>query len=278
MQLTGPILPKGAVDTHFHLFGPASLYPYAPERTYTPADAGLDAYLALAESLGISRAVLVQPSPYGTDNRRLLDGLAASPIPMRGVVAVDPDITDTDLQTMHDAGVRAIRINLVFDSRAAIQTATILAPKLREMGWHIQFLVDVSTIADLGATVDRLELPVVFDHFGHVPVRLGTANPGFQTLLSLMRGGQAWVKASGAYRLFGSEATPSYSNVRPFFDAVVRANPDRVVWATDWPHSAIATAMPDDRLLVEMVLDWLGHDETLRAKVFARNAATLYSF
>lgn len=274
MQETGPILPQGTVDTHFHLFGPASHYPYAEGRGYTPADAGLDTYLALATSLGISRGVIVQPSPYGTDNRRLLDGLAAAPIPMRGVVAVDATIGDAELLAMHRLGVRAIRINLVFDASAAVQTATCLAPRLAELGWHVQFLADVSTCPEIEPVVRQLGLPAVFDHLGHVPAEKGVGDVGFQALLRLMSDGLAWVKASGLYRMSGQGAP--HADLRPFVDAVISAASDRVVWATDWPHSAIKVPMPDDAALTRQMMAWLGPD--LAQGVFVQNSATLYGF
>lgn len=243
---------------------------------YTPADAGLDDYLAMAGELGIARAVVVQPSPYGTDNRRLLDCLAQSPIPMRGVVAVTADITDAELAVMHEAGVRAIRINLVFDALAAVETAIKMAPRLRENGWHIQFLVDASTWPDMVDTVQALGVPAVFDHLGHIPAHKGTADPGFQAMLGLLRDGLAWVKASGMYRMTGQVAP--HTDVRPFLDGVVAANPDRVLWATDWPHSAIKVPMPKDTALAAKALDWLGADASLRDKVFVQNPVALYGF
>jgi 2-pyrone-4,6-dicarboxylate lactonase len=273
-----PLLPVGTVDTHFHLFGPARDYPYVPLRSYTPDNATMADYLAMARRLGIERAVIVQPSPYGTDNRRLLDGLAQSPIPMRGVVAVNSDISDTELASMHAAGVRAIRINLVFDAAAAVQTALDLAPRLREWGWHIQFLVDVSTLPNLATLVERLKVPVVFDHLGHVPARLGTMNAGFRAMLALLREGRAWVKASGTYRMAGPDAHAPYVDVRPFFDAVLRANPERVLWATDWPHSAIHVPTPDDAELAQMTLDWLGPDDALRHQICVQNPTAVYGF
>lgn len=274
MQDAGPILPQGTVDTHFHLFGPASRYPYAEGRGYTPADARLDAYLVLAKSLGISRAVIVQPSPYGTDNRRLLDGLAAAPIPMRGVVAVDASINDPELAAMHSLGVRAIRINLVFDAGAAVQTAIRLAPRLQELGWHVQFLADVSIWPEMEQVIRHLGLPAIFDHLGHMPAAKGVGDPGFQTLLQLMCDGLAWVKASGLYRMSG-QGSP-HSDLRPFIDAAISAAPDRVVWATDWPHSAIKVPMPDDATLARQIVDWLGPGLAQRA--FVQNAVTLYGF
>lgn len=281
MQGSGPerpVLPPGTVDTHFHLFGPETTYPYAAGRSYTPDDAGLDSYLSLARKLGISRTVIVQPSVYGTDNRRLLSSMAASPIDMRGVVVVDAGVTDAELAAMHALGVRAIRINLVFKAGEAIATAIKLAPRLRDLGWHIQFLVDVSTWPDIRRTVTALGVPAVFDHIGHVPAERTTNDRGFQNLLGLMQDGLAWAKLSGTYRMTQSPGKPPYPDVRPFFDAAIAANPHRVVWATDWPHTALRTPMPDDGDLADMALDWIGPDQTLRNAIFIQNPGQLYGF
>lgn len=281
MKTAGPnlMLPRGTVDTHFHMFGPATHYPYAESRSYTPADAGIDAYMLMAARLGISRSVIVQPSPYGTDNQRVLDGMAQSPIPMRGVVAVKADVTDAELIKMHSAGVRAIRINLVFDANAAVKTAIIMAPRLRELGWHIQFLVDVSVWDDMVVTVAQLGVPAVFDHLGHVPAAYSVKDPGFQKLLHLMQDGLAWVKLSGTYRMTQSAGGPPYADVRPFFEAAIGMNPSQVVWATDWPHSALShTPTPDDHDLADMTLDWIGADSALRSAIFVENPQRLYDF
>jgi len=271
-------LPKGTIDTHFHLFGPELLYPYVAHRQYTPDDARLGEYLAMASELGISRAVIVQPSPYGTDNRRLLDGMAECFIELRGVVTVNADISDAELSTMHEVGVRGARINLVFDEKAAVQTAISLAPRLRDLGWHIQFLADVSTWPDLTNIVRRLDLPVVFDHLGHVPARLGLSSPGFQALLALLCEGRVWVKASGMYRMSAQGARTPYAEVCPFFEAVVAANHERIMWATDWPHTSIHVPTPEDGALADMALDWIGPSHELRQAIFIENAKTFYGF
>lgn len=284
MQSSGPQsknafrLPSGTIDTHFHLFGPESLFPYANGRSYTPEDASLDRYVALANKLGISRAVMVQPSVYGNDNSRLLSGMAASPIEMRGVVVVDPTVTDAELAALHDQGVRGIRINLVFKAGQGIATALQLAPRLRELGWHIQFLVDISTWPEAPEVVKRLGVPAVFDHIGHVPVQRSVKDRGFQNLMSLLRDGPAWVKLSGTYRMTERCDLPPYPDVRPFFDAAIAANPHRLLWGTDWPHSSIHVPMPDDAALADMTLDWIGSDNALRRLVFVENPQQLYSF
>lgn len=269
-------LPAGTIDTHFHIFGPASHYPYAPDRTYTPPDASLAAYEHLAETIGIARGVIVQPSVYGTDNRRTLDALRESGMEMRAVAVIDKSMTDRDLEILDAQGVRGVRINLVFNQRESFGIAARLADMVRDLGWHLQFLADVSQIPGLARAVEALRLPVVFDHLGHVPTGKGIEDSGFQDLLALLRDGLAWTKISGAYR---STITPlpPYRDVTPFAQALITANPDHVLWGSDWPHPSIPVPMPNDGDLVDMTMDW-ATDETLQRKLFVTNAEALYGF
>jgi predicted TIM-barrel fold metal-dependent hydrolase len=269
-------MPVGAVDCHFHIFGPASAYPYAPNRSYTPPDAPLAEYEHLADMLGFTRAVIVQPSVYGLDNSRTLSAVKESRLPMRAVVVLAPEVSEAELDDLHRAGARGVRINLLFKAGLAIEAAARLADKIRGRGWHLQFLADVSQLADLQEFVRKLAVPVVFDHLGHVPTSKGPASPGFRALLALVRDGSAWVKLSGAYRVTG-KARPPYGDARPFVEALIEAGPTQLVWGTDWPHPAIPTAMPDDSDLLDMALDWLA-DETLRQRIFVANPERLYGF
>ncbi|WP_374379622.1 amidohydrolase family protein [Dongia sp.] len=270
-------LPAHAIDTHFHVFGPASRYPLAPGRTYTPSDAGLDAYEELASVLGFDRAVIVQPSVYGVDNRRTLSVLDQTTLPMRAVVVIDADITDAELDSLNKRGVRGARINLVFNPGESFALATRLADRIRDIGWHLQFLVDVSTIEDLALRVKALRIPVVFDHLGHVPTSKGICNAGFRDLLKLVTEGIGWAKLCGSYRFTRERGLPPYSDVFPFAEALISANPERVIWGTDWPHPSIPVPMPNDGDLTEMVLRW-ATDEALRRRIFVTNAETLYGF
>src|SRR5262249_2771906 len=149
------------IDTHFHIFGPAERYPYAPTRTYTPPEAGIAAYEHLAGTLGFSRAVIIQPSVYGTDNTRTLAAMTESRISMRAVVVIDDTITDRDLKSLNDQGVRGVRLNLIFNPGESFALATKLADRIRHLGWHLQFLVDASRTPDLAKRVEALRLPVV---------------------------------------------------------------------------------------------------------------------
>lgn len=269
-------LPAGAVDAHFHVFGPDEIYPFVPGRSYTAPPAPLEAYEQLARRIGFTRAVAVQPSIYGTDNRRTLAILRETTMPMRAVIAMDQPAPDSELARLHEVGVRGIRINLVFRGGGNIGNARALADRIRDLGWHLQFLADVSQMEGLASRMEALRIPVVFDHFGHVPAGKGIAEPGFRELLALMRAGIAWVKLSAPYRITTRRSTP-YVDVRAFAEALIEANPDRVLWATDWPHPAIPVPMPNDGDLAEMALSW-SPDPEIRRKLFVTNAERLYGF
>ncbi|MDQ0391606.1 amidohydrolase family protein [Labrys monachus] len=269
-------LPAGAVDCHFHVFGPESAYPYAPGRSYTPPDAPLLAYEELAGTLGFSRGVIVQPSVYGLDNRRTLEAVRRSRLPMRAVVVLDPEISDAELEALHRQGARGVRFNLLFKAGLTIEAAGRLAERIRPLGWHLQFLADVSAIEDLAGLVAGLGVPAVFDHLGHVPAAKGIADPGFQALLGLVREGRAWVKLSGSYRVTGRRHTP-YDDAAPFVSALVEAGPHQLLWGTDWPHPSIGVPMPDDADLVDMFGEWVT-DEALRQGIFVDNPERLYGF
>jgi 2-pyrone-4,6-dicarboxylate lactonase len=269
-------LPAGTVDCHFHVFGPEHAWPYAPGRSYTPPDATLADYETLADSFGIARSVIIQPSPYGMDNRRSLQAIADSRLPMRAVLVVEPGVSDNDLAEFHRLGARGVRLNLLFGAGLALETAQTLARRIQGLGWHLQFLADVSTLAGLTGFVERLGVPAVFDHLGHVPTHKGIRDVGFQNLLALVRDGLAWVKLSGTYRSTGLHATP-YVDTRPFIDALIEANPRQLVWGTDWPHPAIPVAMPDDADLVDQFDEWVD-DPAVRQSIFVDNPERLYGF
>ncbi|TCR71034.1 amidohydrolase family protein [Rhizobium sp. BK376] len=269
-------LPPGAVDCHFHVFGSEDRFPYASGRSYTPPDASIDDYQTLADTLGFSRAVIVQPSVYGLDNRRTLSFLRESRIPSRAVLVLDPGTSDGELEALHESGVRGVRVNLVFAAGLALEAASTLAGKIRGLGWHLQFLADVSQIEDLRGLVRRLDIAVVFDHLGHVPAQKGVADKGFQALISLVRDGNAWVKLTGAYRVTAMKTTP-YGDVRPFVEALIDANPKQLVSGTDWPHPSIPVPMPDDADLLDMSASWI-HGAELQQQIFVDNPERLYGF
>lgn len=273
-------LPVGSCDTHAHLFGPQESYPYQPNRSYTPPDASEASYRQLLNTLGFQRAVLVQPSVYGTDNGRMLATLTASlpddPIKWRGVAVVDSYVTDDELQKMHDAGVRGIRINLLFAGGVTFDDIVALADRIKALGWHIQCLVDISNFERLAERLGSLPVPCVIDHMGHQPTRLGIDSPGFRELLGLMADGRTWVKLTGPNRISALDAAP-FTDVEPFFQALRQTRQDRCLFGTDWPHVQLPGPMPNDGVLVDEFLRLIP-DQAGRQIILVDNPARLYGF
>lgn len=273
--------PPGACDTHFHLFGPVSRFPYAHGRAYTPPEAPLEAALRLHELLGFQRGVVVQGNAHGTDNSALLDALKREPKRLRGS-AIVPDTTGAaELKRMADAGVRALRFHHVSGaakskfSSIGIQAFEKLAPAMADLGLHMQMLIDSRDLPEVMPSFKNWKLPIVIDHLGQTAATQGINNPGFQAMRSLLAEGKIWVKLSGAYRI--SARFPDYPDARPFHDGLVAANPDQVVWGTDWPHPRLSEDMPDDGRLLDLFNAWTP-DAALRRKILVENPARLYGF
>lgn len=268
-------LPQGSVDCHAHVFGPYDRFPLTVPRSYSPPEASLDQYRAMLGVMGFDRGVLVQPSVHGTDNRAMVEALLADPLRLRGVAVVDPDIGEDELDALHAAGVRGLRINVLFAGGTELSATERLAARIAARGWHVQLLVDVGTMPDFGARFGAFPCPVVVDHMGHVgPGRAATA-PGFRGLLALLESGRAWVKLSGAYRV--TESGPPFADVAAVARELIAANPAQCVFATDWPHPSIRWAMPNDGDLVDLLADW-EPDEARRRAILIDNPQRLYGF
>lgn len=272
-------LPAGACDTHFHLFGPASRFPYAPERSYTPADAPLEALLRVHDILGIARGVVVQGNAHGTDCSALLDALQREPGRLRGAAIVGDSVSDAELRRMFDAGVRALRFHHMphgkgFSSHG-LKAFAALAPRMADLGLHAQFMMDVSALDEALPYFKNWKLPVMIDHMGNVDAAKGVNQPGFQLLCRQLAEGKLWVKVSGAYRI--SKQYPDYPDARPFHAALVQANPEQVVWGSDWPHPRLAENMPDTGHLLDLFNAWTP-DAALRRKILVQNPEKLYGF
>ena len=275
--------PPGACDTHCHVFGPADKFPYAADRSYTPPDAPLDKYLAMLATVGMSRGVLVQGSAHGADNSAMLDALSREPTRLRGVAVADETVPTAELKRWHALGVRGLRFNhffrdgqLHYRGGITLEAARKLAPVMQELGWHLQLWIDVKDLPDTIPILKAIGLPVVIDHMGRTDARAGIGTPGFQSLLRLIGDGGCWVKVSGAHRL--SERAPDYPDARPFYEALVRANPERLVWGSDWPHPRMDEAlMPDAGRLYDLFHDWTSDAET-RQRILVTNPVRLYGF
>jgi len=272
-------LPRGATDTHFHIFGPMAQHGFSKKRIYTPPDALLADWQRLAHALGVAHGVIVQPSVYGTDNAVTLANLKSMNGKWRAVVVIDDSITDKELEEMHAYGVRGIRFNVVDVAPAKgelpMHLVRRMAERIAPLGWHVQFLMHVDDYPDLEKMFDGFPTDIVIDHFGYMKASKGPDHPGFQAFLRLLKGGRCWCKFTGAYRI--SSHDMPYPDVTPLAHAIIEANADRVVWGTDWPHPKHDGAMPNDGEMCDRLLDWIP-DVTIRNRVLAENPAKLYGF
>ena len=271
--------PKGAVDCHAHVCGPDNQFPYANERIYTPPDATLEQYELLLNMLGVDRAVLVQPSVYGTDNRAMLAALSSNPNKFRGVAVINSNINDTELETTHQAGVRGIRCNVVdvVDKSAGLPMTelTALAKRIQPFGWHLELLAHVNEYPDLANLFADFPVDLVFGHFGYSHAKHGVNDKGFQGLLQLLREEKAWVKMTGPYRICDGDFP--YADMRPFNDEVIKANSKRLVWGSDWPHVMVKKQMPHDADLCDLFGSWVS-DASLRKSILSDNPCMLYDY
>lgn len=285
-------VPRGACDCHVHVFGPPGRYAFAADRVFMPDAATVDDLVGLQVCLGLDRVVIVQASPQGTDNRCLvdaLDDLRASGRAARGVAVVDERIGDAELQWLHDAGVRGLRVNLqsygLTDPALAARRLEAAAARAAEAGWHVQVYTNLATLAAARQTVMRLRAPLVVDHFALADAAPGTTQPGFADLLAMLSAGQVYVKLSAPYRIH----RPSRADdARAIARALIDASPGRMLWGTDWPHTGAWPGMPrrrdtpepfhpiDDGEQLNLFGAWTSERE--RRQILVDNPAALYGF
>jgi predicted TIM-barrel fold metal-dependent hydrolase len=286
-----PALPEGACDCHMHVFGDPTRYRGAPDRTYQPTDMPLHRYLPVARRLGLDRFVIVQPSGYGTDNSCTLDALKSRPDDVRAVVVIDDRTSDDELQALDGSGVRGVRLNLmtprVTDREAAFARLDAAAKRIARLGWHIQIYADLDLVAAIAPVLRHLDVPVVFDHMGGAGTQVAPDDPRFRTLLDTLSAGHCWVKLSGADIVTWENS--DFSAATPYAKALLAANPDRLVWGSDWPHlvhhaSGRGDAAPvagyrpvDEMALVRHLRSWTADEPSLR-KILVDNPTTLYRF
>jgi len=270
--------PTGAVDAHCHVFGPADEFPFAPERKYTPCDAGKDKLWALRDHLGLHRNVIVQATCHGADNRALVDALLDSRGTARGVATVRASVTDEELKMLDDAGVRGVRFNFVkrlvdalpFDDLQAI------AERIAPLGWHIVIYFEAADLSEYYEFFTALPTTVVVDHMGRPDITAPIDGPDFELFLRLLSDNDNfWSKVSCPERLSGVGPEGGYEDVVPFARTVVENFSDRVLWGTDWPHPNMKTHMPDDGKLVDFVPQ-IAVTRELQRKLLVDNPMRLY--
>jgi predicted TIM-barrel fold metal-dependent hydrolase len=284
-------VPAGACDTHTHVFGDPQRFPFAPARAYTPEQASIAEMRALHSALHTERVVIVHPSVYGTDNSCTLDGMKQLGSIVRGIAVIDEKTPESALDEMDRAGMRGIRVNLETtgqsDPAVARQRFQEAVDRIkRRSKWHIQVYTRLSVIEAIKDQVTAAPMPVVFDHFGGAQAALGVGQPGFDILLNLVRSGKAYVKISAPYR--SSTKPPDYADVAPLAKALIGANPQHILWGSDWPHPAspvahrpVAEVTPlwqvDDGRIFNQLPLWTP-DERVRKTILVENPAKLYGF
>nr|WP_319556591.1 amidohydrolase family protein [uncultured Vibrio sp.] len=269
-------VPEGAVDSHCHVFGPASKFPYSPKRKYTPCDASKEQLFALRDYLGFSRNVIVQASCHGTDNAALVDALNTAGDLARGIAFVDETVTDEELQLMDKAGVRGVRFNFVkrLVDTSPKETLKQIADKIRPLGWHVVVYFEAQDIDEVAPFLNELDMTVVIDHMGRPDVSKGVYSEEFEKFINMMESNpNIWTKVSCPERL--TLTPPDYSDVVPFARELVERFPERVLWGTDWPHPNMKSHTPDDGHLVD-VIPKIAPSEELQQALLVTNPMKLY--
>ncbi|MCA3417480.1 MAG: amidohydrolase family protein [Roseomonas sp.] len=269
------LLPRGACDTHVHIWGPFDRFPLAKGAPYTPPERTTDDLIALHEGLGVDRAVIVQTTVYKADNRAMLDGIARSNGRWRGVALIDESFDDAAFRALHEGGVRGVRFGFVKHLGGVPDLALVrrTAARIAPMGWHLVLHLDAGNIPDFLEFFGEFSLPVVVDHMGRVPVRDGLDQTPFRLLLELLKRPNWWVKVSGAERI--SETGPPFTDAIPFAQRLIAAAPDRVLWGTDWPHPNVRWE-PDEADLVDLLPSFA--DTAALQQLLVDNPARLYGF
>jgi predicted TIM-barrel fold metal-dependent hydrolase len=285
-------VPDGACDCHVHIFGDPTRYPFFAGRVYTPETASVAEVRSFLAALHIDRVVVVQPSVYGTDNRCTVDAVRELGTRARGIAVIDAHTPDTALDEMARAGIRGVRLNLtqagISDPSVALQGFRLAAERAKMRNWHIQLNTSLKVIEAMSPELVASPVPLVIDHFGGALAAAGVQQPGFAALVNLVRTGKAYVKISAAADLVSTQA-PDYPDVVPLAKALVAANPQRVLWGSDWPHpdsrilpnrkntDIAPLVQTDDGRVLNLLPTWVP-DAATRRTILVENPARLYGF
>ena len=265
--------PPGACDTHMHIYD--RRYPKAPTAKFGAPDASAADYLKMRARLGVERTVVVQPSTYGKDNRCTLEAMAAIGPSARGIAVVDESVSDAELDRLTRLGIRGIRFFMLPGGALPWEILETLAARVAPFGWHAQLQLDGRDLPEHEATINRFKTGLVIDHVGKFLEPVAPDHPGFRTLFRLVDKG-AWVKLSAPYET-SKVGPPNYDDVGRLAKLLAKAAPERMLWATNWPHPTPGAPVPDDAWMLDMLLDWIP-DEAARRMALVDNPARLYGF
>jgi D-galactarolactone isomerase len=268
--------PANACDSHMHIFDPR--FPASSHwKGQLPDNAPVSVYRLFQKRIGTTRTVVVTPSTYGIDNRSTVDAVAQLGATGCGVAVVDTSVSDHELKRLAESGIRGIRVNFVSPQSWGTTTPEMLetlSKRVNDLGWHVQIYAMGDQIVQMENVLRRLPTPLVFDHLGRLPQPAGVAHPAFGVIRKRLDEGRTWVKLSGAY--LNTKIGPPYRDVTPVAQAFVKAVPERMVWGSDWPHRG-EKEMPDDALLLDLLLEW-APDDAMRRRILVDNPEALYGF
>ncbi|MGH3251347.1 MAG: amidohydrolase family protein, partial [Trebonia sp.] len=270
-------LPAGATDSHCHVFGPVSVFPFASERPFTPVATSADQVAARQRFLGLQRAVIVQSSAHGPDHRALLDALAADPANRRGVALLSPAMNATAIARLDAAGICGARVHFAshLGAEPGQEYLRFVTQTVADLDWHLEVHVEGQGIIDHSALIAGMRFPVVIDHMARVDLREGLNGAAVRALLDLLDRGNVWVKVSGADRV--SRTGPPYADAAALGAVLVSRFPERVLWGTDFPHVNITAEAPDDGLLVDLI-EQMAPADALRQRLLVANPAEFFGF
>ena len=268
--------PPKSCDAHCHVFGPHEVFPYADSASYWPPDADKNALKAVHDKLGIERAILVQASCHGIDNRAMVDAIKSSNGAYRGVCIANDTFSENDFQDLHDSFVRGVRFNFVTHLGGApdLDRMKTVLDRVKRLGWHLVIHVNAEDLINYEPFFNQIEMDIVVDHMGRVPTSEGVGQRAFQILQNFMQRENWWVKVCGSERI--AMAPPFYDAI-PYAQGLVEQAPDRVIWGTDYPHPNIKKYMPNDADLLDLV-PLIARDEATQRKIMVENPARLYGF
>ncbi len=269
----GLAAPQRSCDTHIHFYN--SAFPTAPTALMTPPDAGVEDYRSIQHRLNLERVVVVQPTTYGTDNSCQLKAMKSFGENARGVMVADTSTSDEELERLTRLGVRGVRFHMLPGGALPWDILEAMAARVHNFGWHVQLQMNGREFTDRKEMLKRLACNLVIDHVGRFMDPVTTDNPAFKVLLGFLEAGRCWVKLSAPYESSKS-GPPDWADVAPEARALVRAAPERMLWASNWPHPGQENP-PDEADLLDLLLDWVD-DEAVRSRILADNPAELYGF
>ncbi len=267
------VAPAGTCDTHMHFYN--AKFPSAPTALITPPDAWIDDYEKVQERLGLQRVVVVQPTTYGRDNSCQLEAMAHFGANARGVLIADTDTPDAELERLTGLGVRGVRFHMLPGGALPWEMLEEMAARVAAFGWHLQLQMNGRDLPEREHMLKRLPGTLVIDHVGRFMDPVAVDAAAFKVLLGLLEGGRCWVKLSAPYESSVS-GPPAFEDVAREARALVKAAPERMLWASNWPHPG-RDPQPDDALMLDLLLDWVD-DEATRARILVDNPAELYGF